>query len=504
MSLKKCFLLLIISLIPFLVKAESCDSEGITIESIELEEKSESVIELAEATVENNKIKLNLDITTLGDSAKYKIVIENTSEEDYELDKNLIDSESEYVKYSIEYEEDDEDEGIVLGASKKTIYLVVEYKNEVPDTQFDNGKYNNNDVLMINLSNESKETPIENILSPNPNTNTGKYLIAIGVILIVSIAAFIILRKTKFAKYFVLLISGIIIVPLYVRATCSYDMEIESEVTITQRIICKRATTLKTERCNNWDYHGQCYSVGWYNGGPMNTDIITFGNLGTAGELNTGDAFICDVNGDEEFDVNNERFYYVTDYYDTVENTFDEETAVLIYDANTTNGLRNIPTFNAYSETADVTDGPTEAIKHLPTTEQWSNVQLKSDLRQLRTYNEQTVFNDKELPLYDFSGKAARMITWQEIKRACDMTNSQIDVADTFPFKCHYMYSNLAFSNRSNKAFSHWVDTVYSQSEVLMVYSFSMRVFTIEGNSETTRGIRPVIDVPKKNIQYRQ
>ena len=64
------------------------------------------------------------------------------------------------------------------------------------------------------------------------------------------------------------------------------------------------------------------------------------------------------------------------------------------------------------------------------------------------------------------------------------------------------MFSNLAYSNRNNRAFSFFTETTASSTEVWMVYSFSRRMFEIEANDGNTRGIRPVIDVPKERIIY--
>ena len=58
---------------------------------------------------------------------------------------------------------------------------------------------------------------------------------------------------------------------------------------------------------------------------------ITYGQCGTSGNLNTGDAFTCDVNGDGKFDELYERFYYVSDYYNTHTGKFEDDTVVLIY-----------------------------------------------------------------------------------------------------------------------------------------------------------------------------
>ena len=89
----------------------------------------------------------------------------------------------------------------------------------------------------------------------------------------------------------------------------------------------------------------------------------SYGSLGTAGSLSSGDAFDCDVNGDGVYDSDTERFYYVTDV--------DAKTAVLIYYNNVEAGVAKDSAFSAYDSSNENWHGPVTAIKQLPTTSQW-------------------------------------------------------------------------------------------------------------------------------------
>ena len=94
-----------------------------------------------------------------------------------------------------------------------------------------------------------------------------------------------------------------------------------------KKVICKRATALNTETCNN---------SGCRNAGIATGTTITYGSLGTEGQLSPGDAFDCDLTGDGNY---NERFYYISDYFDTYSLSFDSSTAVLIYNNDVYNGV---------------------------------------------------------------------------------------------------------------------------------------------------------------------
>ena len=91
--------------IPIFVNAESCDSDKIAISSITIESKSDSVEELDEATASGKNINLNLSMSKVGDNIKYKIIVKNDSNEDYELDKTSLKINSDYIDYVIESED---------------------------------------------------------------------------------------------------------------------------------------------------------------------------------------------------------------------------------------------------------------------------------------------------------------------------------------------------------------------------------------------------------------
>ena len=155
MKLKKVLVLFFLLLMPILVKADSCDSESITIESIELEEKSDEVEETAEATIENNKIVINLDMSSVGDKAKYKITVKNDLEEDIKLD-DFLNADSDFISYSLEFEDGNE-KSLVMGKSTEIVYLTIEYKNEITHDSYENGKFTDNRIMSVDMSTSPKE-----------------------------------------------------------------------------------------------------------------------------------------------------------------------------------------------------------------------------------------------------------------------------------------------------------------------------------------------------------
>ena len=291
--------------------------------------------------------------------------------------------------------------------------------------------------------------------------------------------------------------------------------------------LCKRATTLHTETCNRTSAY--CYADGYYSGGSKGTTTITYGSTGTSGTLTTGDAFDCDVNGDGTYDAITERFYYVSDYYDTNTKSFNSDYATLVYYGNVYKGeLNNTRTAEgngsiraAYSSTGKNNVGPTTAVSHLPSVTTWKSTSLKNQSRQILNENAGTTTNAGDLPIFNYSGydengeyaSAARLLTYQEIYNSCyDGTNPQFGTVK-LSSKCTYLLENSGYNETT------WVDSIFSGRDSLI----SLWTETPTSSSQTSAhaivstyasimndrsvnsyqvAIRPAIDVKKIDIQY--
>ena len=272
-----------------------------------------------------------------------------------------------------------------------------------------------------------------------------------------------------------------------ITSTINYTMltKEKSNTTITpeKKIICKRATILHTD------------------------GIHTFGNLGTSGTLTSGDAFDCDVNGDGVYDSNTERFYYVSDYYNTITKAFESDTAVLIYYNNVNAGNPNRNATYAYDSSEENWHGPRTAIAQLPTTSQWSNVNLKSTTRAILNENGGNTTTGGTLPSnFSYEGYAARLLTIQEVRQATGNSNiprptDQIQIGELDNFT--YLLENTKFSSSSNawnwrleNACSDYFKTSYDVRGPYRLVNY----YTV--SSTDTHGVRPAIEVSKTNIEY--
>ena len=265
------------------------------------------------------------------------------------------------------------------------------------------------------------------------------------------------------------------------------------------KIICKRATVLHTEECT-WDDTTYCCSGAGYKKG----ENITYGNLGTSGTLTSGDAFDCDVNGDGVYDSETERFYYVSDYYNTSTKSFENNTAVLIYYNNISSGNPSTNSTYAYDSSNENWYGPRSLIAHLPTTNQWSNVSLKNITRTIFNETSENITTGGTLPSnFSYSGYAARFLTLQEIKKGTGITNiSKWEVGELDKFT--YLFENTKFSITGNSVWAWWLESARSDTST---YAWNMTGGgRIAGSDLVSRagdiGVRPAIEVSKKNIEY--
>ena len=246
-------IILLIIFIPILVNAETCDNNKISISSIKLDSKSNNVEELSNATANDKNINLNLSMSNVGDNIKYKIVVKNDSNEDYELDKTSLNLNTDYINYSFET---DDSSNIVKANSYKNVTLRVEYKTEVPENQFENGLYNDKKDLVVQLS--------SNNTIKNPNTGVQVYILLFIIVLLFSWTLYALLKKKKYNKLMILVIGTTIIIPISVYALCKCNIVVNSNIEIIRRTECNSFAD------DNWNtisnniktLNTSCYHVG--------------------------------------------------------------------------------------------------------------------------------------------------------------------------------------------------------------------------------------------------
>ncbi|MBO5183835.1 MAG: type II secretion system protein [Bacilli bacterium] len=269
------------------------------------------------------------------------------------------------------------------------------------------------------------------------------------------------------------------------------------------KIICKRATTLHTEKCTQTDGSMFCSGAGYTTSGSKGISTITYGNIGNKGVLTSGDAFDCDVNGDEVYNPETERFYYVSDYYNTNTKSFESETAVLLYYSNVSAGVAKDSSY-VYDSSGNNYYGPRTAIAQLPTINQWSNVSLKNTARAIISHNDgNTTLNNISLPdNFDYSKYSTRLIAFQEIKEGCNNSIATWKAGELD--NCNYLFENTRYSG-VNGYWGYWLENPFIgtlDGHAWYAEGDGRYISILPVSTTSPVGVRPVIEVSKKNIDY--
>jgi len=289
------------------------------------------------------------------------------------------------------------------------------------------------------------------------------------------------------------------------RGTCD---NVEETPQVTYK--CKRAdvSTLHTEECTQTSTSSYCSGAGYTTTGSKGTTTITYGNTTvTQGTLTSGDAFDCDVDGDGEYEET-ERFYYVSDLYNTTTKQFDNNYAVLIYYNNFFEGEPNNTSSSAiayYPSANEIWHGPVKAKENLPLTSTWTNITLSNTTRAIINEKGEGTTNkgSNNLPTaFSYEGYAARLLTFQEVAQACGGDGNPRSTGELD--NCNYLMENTKYSNDSLGTYGYWLETPYADLSiyVMNVYSQLRRVNDLNASDYVNLGSRPAIEVLKSEIQY--
>ncbi len=208
-----------------------------------------------------------------------------------------------------------------------------------------------------------------------------------------------------------------------------------------------------------------------------------FGQIPNGGTLSPGDAFDCDVNGDGTYSATDERFYYLTDT--------SNGDAVLIYSNNTHQNQSTLTSMcnpAAVNYASTYTEGPTTAMEELPTTTQWSNVNIYTEPRTITNQAGTTAASD-----YTYTEKAARFATLDEIKAATSAgLNETANELASYPY---LLENTVSYGDcRSN----YWLETTNSNGGAVIINGDTPKSL---GHTTSTSAVRPVIEVPYVSIE---
>ncbi|MBQ3308078.1 MAG: hypothetical protein IJG68_07820 [Bacilli bacterium] len=210
----KKIMFIFLMLIPLFVNAESCDVSNTTVESIELGTIVGNAQELEPASIDGEKIKLDVKLYDPGDSIDYNIVVKNTTTNDIYFDENYLNDRNNYFDFSFLYEDDS---NIVKPGKTKNIRMTIKYENKVSEEQLVDLSYNS--MQIINFG-----SVIE-----NPKTSNNLFFITIILVCSFIIA---ILYKYKKSSAHIFIMTTMIIIPISINALCNSKLQLEVKILV--------------------------------------------------------------------------------------------------------------------------------------------------------------------------------------------------------------------------------------------------------------------------------
>ena len=232
--------LLILLFIPCIVLAKN----DVEIKSVTLIDKSEEVTELESAKYNGLKIDFSLKYVNKDDYAKYKIIIKNNSDKDYEIDNQTTFNDGEFIKYEYII---DNNAKILKANEELTMNIIITYYKDIDNSKFVDGKYTEKNNVSIELSNDNIiDEGEKNIISfvTNPETNSNEEIIFIIISTILCILIILSLKNIKTKTYMLIII--LLLTPIFVYALEKIKIDVETYIEIDKNDIM----IIKTNDCD--------------------------------------------------------------------------------------------------------------------------------------------------------------------------------------------------------------------------------------------------------------
>ena len=235
-------LLLFITFLVVLFVPNVYAAGNVSIESVELDSKTDSAIILNDATFERLTVSFDLKFNDVDDFVKYKLVINNPTDTDYEISKNSSFEDSEYISYEII---SDNNSSIISKKSKAIFYITIKYIKKIPSGSFVNGEFVEANKLVINLGYDSN--------LKNPETNSS-LIVLILLLLFITIGSLIVFIKTKSRKFLTIFVIGILLLPVSAYALEQLQITINPNIVIEKKPLAKDVLLIDYENNNYSPY----------------------------------------------------------------------------------------------------------------------------------------------------------------------------------------------------------------------------------------------------------
>lgn len=147
--------------------------------------------------------------------------LKNSSNKDYEVEMGNTFDEKEYIRYDFSF---DGDSKVLKGNSEKVIYVTLTYTKEVPSTELVDGKYEEDNSMVINLSYGEED---------NPETGGLIYgvlalIVLFGIVFVLSSTIY----KAKNNSIPMYIIIGLLLIPITIYALEKITINLDTHVEI--------------------------------------------------------------------------------------------------------------------------------------------------------------------------------------------------------------------------------------------------------------------------------
>ena len=189
-------------------------SDGVTIKSIDLVDKSINTTEASKAKANGLSMDFDLKFKEVNDYAKYKIVVENKDSKDYKISVDSNFENSKYISYKY-------DNAAILKANSDTeFYVTVTYNKKLDESNYVDGKYSEKNSAVLRLS--------DGVNNPKTFNNSWSLI----VLIIMGVTLIFLFTNKKNRGLNVLILFSLLSVPLFVKAIDYLKITVNSNVVI--------------------------------------------------------------------------------------------------------------------------------------------------------------------------------------------------------------------------------------------------------------------------------
>ncbi len=215
-TIKLLMILFMFMLIPNILKAAE-----VSIENITLVDHSDLLSEKTPASASGLNVNFDVSFTNLDDFAKYKVVINNPTNTEYEVQQETDFTSSDHIVYTYSYEGDSK---ILKANSKLVMYITLTYKYEVQPDELTDGKFVEKNKLTVNLSNGTE----------NPKTADASTIVLFALVLMF-IGSVGLYKYTHRKEFLGTLVALAVLIPVYAYAAEKLKLNVETQITVEEK-----------------------------------------------------------------------------------------------------------------------------------------------------------------------------------------------------------------------------------------------------------------------------